>query len=188
MTTAQSSLPAAMGPGLQFDWYLWSIYETRVRVMYYIFILDSGFCIFHNYPPRLALAEIKVDLPCPEDVYEAVDSTDCFQKAYNHNSAEPSSLERILKLLLAEDFGEEEKCILSTLTPLHYFIIINAFHIIIRTAHAISYSKIINDNVDRALSRWKSGWEIHKKQITTRQSKRLGFVKHAKEYWWLAKL
>jgi hypothetical protein len=95
------------------------------RVMYYIFILDSGFCIFHNYPLRLALAEIKADLPCPEDVYEAVDSTDCFQKACNHNSAEPSSLERILKLLLAEDFGEEEKSILSTLTPLHHFIIIN---------------------------------------------------------------
>jgi hypothetical protein len=93
--------------------------------MYYIFILNSGFRNFNNYPPRLALAEIKPDLPCPENVYEAVNSTDCFQKVYNRNSVEPSSLERILKLLLAEDFGEEQKSILSTLTPLHYFIIIN---------------------------------------------------------------
>lgn len=44
------------------------------------------------------------------------------------------------------------------------------------------------DASDRALARWKSLWDKHEKGMTSQHSKKLGFMKYAADYWWLAKL
>jgi hypothetical protein len=114
---------------IEFDIYDAYSYRNQAnrkhRVMYYIFILDTGFCIFYNYPPRLALGEITADMPCSEDTYAASSSADCFQKVCDENIAQRRTLSPILKLLLNEDFGEEATGYLTKLTTLQYFIVLN---------------------------------------------------------------
>jgi hypothetical protein len=63
-----------------------------------------------------------------------------------------------------------------------------ALHIIIWTARANVLSNILHNTADRALHRWKTLWEAHRKQISPRHFKRFGFIRNASEYWWLAKL
>ena len=36
-----------------------------------IWALDCAFCFFQNYPPRLSMAELDIDLPCIEQIYSS---------------------------------------------------------------------------------------------------------------------
>lgn len=56
------------------------------------------------------------------------------------------------------------------------------------TAQANVLDQVATINFDRALSRWKTFWEMHKKQSNSRNFKRQGFMKSATDYWWLARL
>lgn len=68
-----------------------------------------------------------------------------------------------------------------------------ALHVLLWTARANSFGSFgnavaFNEPIERALSRWATLWELHRKQIPSRQFKGLGFIKNAGEYWWLARL
>ncbi|EAW14575.1 putative C2H2 transcription factor (AmdX) [Aspergillus clavatus NRRL 1] len=53
------------------DWLDWKIVEERKRTLYAIFTLSSFLVSSYNHPPALTNSEIRLDLPCEEDLWAA---------------------------------------------------------------------------------------------------------------------
>jgi hypothetical protein len=53
------------------DWYSWRIMEERKRTLYAVFILSSLLVSAYNHPPALTNSEIRLDLPCDEELWSA---------------------------------------------------------------------------------------------------------------------
>ncbi|KAJ5127893.1 hypothetical protein N7448_008672 [Penicillium atrosanguineum] len=53
------------------DWLNWKIVEERKRTLYAIFVLSSFLVSAYNHAPALTNSEIRLDLPCEEDVWAA---------------------------------------------------------------------------------------------------------------------
>ncbi|OJJ44913.1 hypothetical protein ASPZODRAFT_70319 [Penicilliopsis zonata CBS 506.65] len=53
------------------DWLDWKIAEERKRTMYAIFSLSSFLVSAYNHAPTLTNSEIRLDLPCEEDLWAA---------------------------------------------------------------------------------------------------------------------
>lgn len=48
------------------------------RTSIFAFLIDSAYVLFHNSPPRIALAELKMDLALPERCFQASTADECF--------------------------------------------------------------------------------------------------------------
>jgi hypothetical protein len=46
--------------------------------MLFIYIHDTAFAIFTNYPPRTRVQEMSLDMACPEACFQASSSRECF--------------------------------------------------------------------------------------------------------------
>jgi Fungal specific transcription factor domain len=53
------------------DWQEWKIVEERKRTLYAVFILSSLLVSAYNHPPALTNSEIRLGLPCEEDLWSA---------------------------------------------------------------------------------------------------------------------
>ncbi|KAJ6183938.1 hypothetical protein N7519_005239 [Penicillium mononematosum] len=53
------------------DWLNWKIVEERKRTLYAIFVLSSFLVSAYNHAPALTNSEIRLDLPCEEDIWAA---------------------------------------------------------------------------------------------------------------------
>ncbi|KAF2796691.1 hypothetical protein K505DRAFT_157248 [Melanomma pulvis-pyrius CBS 109.77] len=177
------------GQSTLFSWHKFIKYEERLRLMYYIFILDSIFCIFHNYTPRLALAELSTEIPCWIEAFSATSSAECFQIACDQKHLRPLSLRKLVKLFMCEEPpSQETQNLLKGLRTLELFLIVNALHTIIWTTRTSLLGSFLLVPIEQALNRWEILWESHMSSTSARHFKRLGFVKNAIEFWWLAKL
>ncbi|KAH9207919.1 hypothetical protein DL95DRAFT_481807 [Leptodontidium sp. 2 PMI_412] len=181
-----SQLPQE-SPSLE-DWHVFAANESRLRVLYYIFLLDSSFCIIYNYPPKMALAEITADLPCQEETFAASSALVCFQNVALEKDSRFPSFGRVLELFLQDGISEETQSHVKALTTLHLFIIIQAIHIVLWTAQTTHLSHLSSHTLNNALSRWAAAWNARNCFRTSKQSKRPGFIKNAFDYCWLAKL
>ena len=59
------------GSGGQNEWHDWKLAEERKRTLYAVFILSSMLVSAYNHAPALMNSEIRLDLPCDEDVWAA---------------------------------------------------------------------------------------------------------------------
>ncbi|KAJ6129107.1 hypothetical protein N7512_001887 [Penicillium capsulatum] len=53
------------------DWLNWKVVEERKRTLYTIFVLSSFLVSAYNHAPALTNSEIRLDLPCAEDLWAA---------------------------------------------------------------------------------------------------------------------
>ena len=53
------------------DWFEWKIMEERKRTLYAVFILSSMLVTAYNHPPALTNSEIRLNLPCDEELWAA---------------------------------------------------------------------------------------------------------------------
>ena len=53
------------------DWLNWKVVEERKRTLYAIFVLSSFLVSAYNHAPALTNSEIRLDLPCEEDLWAA---------------------------------------------------------------------------------------------------------------------
>ena len=56
------------------DWFEWKITEERKRTLYAVFILSSMLVTAYNHAPALTNSEIRLDLPCDEELWAAESS------------------------------------------------------------------------------------------------------------------
>ncbi|KAK6332438.1 hypothetical protein TWF696_003152 [Orbilia brochopaga] len=57
------------------DWTKWVAEEERKRTLYAVHKLSSMLCITYNHPPALTNSEIRLDLPCDEELWAAETAT-----------------------------------------------------------------------------------------------------------------
>lgn len=55
----------------QNEWYRWKVMEERKRTLYTVFILSSFLVSGYNHAPVLTNSEIRLDLPCDEELWAA---------------------------------------------------------------------------------------------------------------------
>merc|ERR1712000_514962 len=53
------------------DWYEWKATEERKRTLYAVFILSRMLVTAYNHPPALTNSEIRLNLPCDEQLWAA---------------------------------------------------------------------------------------------------------------------
>ncbi|KAJ5611188.1 hypothetical protein N7510_007907 [Penicillium lagena] len=63
--------PSFNQPKERRDWLNWKVVEERKRTLYAIFVLSSFLVSAYNHAPALTNSEIRLDLPCEEDLWAA---------------------------------------------------------------------------------------------------------------------
>lgn len=58
-------------PDEQAEWYNWRLVEERKRTLYAVYVLSSLLVSAYNHAPALTNSEIRLDLPCDEDLWAA---------------------------------------------------------------------------------------------------------------------
>ncbi|EPS32920.1 hypothetical protein PDE_07881 [Penicillium oxalicum 114-2] len=80
------SSPSSSQSQEQREWLNWKMVEERKRTLYAIFVLSSFLVSAYNHAPALTNSEIRLDLPCEEDLW-AADSP----QAWKHMGASSSA-------------------------------------------------------------------------------------------------
>jgi hypothetical protein len=84
---SEDSNTASFGPPKERkDWLDWKIVEERKRTLYAIFTLSCFLVSAYNHAPALTNSEIRLDLPCEEDIW-AAESPQAWKKMGGHLSA-----------------------------------------------------------------------------------------------------
>ena len=101
-------------PDVQAEWHEWKLAEERKRTLYAIFILSSLLVSAYNHAPALMNSEIKLNLPCDEDLW-AADSAEAWRFSCESRMAEqkPISFAFALSSLLTANQREEQQRRLS---------------------------------------------------------------------------
>ncbi|KAK6376350.1 hypothetical protein LTS17_006945 [Exophiala oligosperma] len=77
---------------VEFDWHGFVAKESRIRVAYLIFGIESNFAMFHAHYPRLAISEMTGDPMCRESCFSATTSAACEQHTKQEMRANALSL------------------------------------------------------------------------------------------------
>lgn len=89
------------------DWLNWKIVEERKRTLYAIFDVSSFLVLAYNHAPALTNSEIRLDLPCGEDLW-AAESPQAWKKLGGHTTAKkPLSFSAALTSLLTASQREQ---------------------------------------------------------------------------------
>lgn len=56
------------------NWTIFILQEEVIRTVTCVFLLDMGYVIFNNTPPRMMISELEIKLTCPERCFQAVDA------------------------------------------------------------------------------------------------------------------
>jgi hypothetical protein len=73
------------------DWLDWKITEERKRTLYAVFILSSMLVTAYNHPPALTNSEIRLNLPCDEELW-AAESAQAWRSLGGTAAVEASSI------------------------------------------------------------------------------------------------
>ncbi|KAK1509558.1 hypothetical protein CTAM01_01681 [Colletotrichum tamarilloi] len=185
-----------------FSWKRFVLLEMLIRTGTYIFLLDGAFVIFHNSPPRLVVAEMRMSIVCPDSCFQASSQEECFVLLHNWTSSEPRQAHmRVVDLVEAmcnNHLSDEETCEgLAGLSMLNLFTAITALHTL-----GFHYEVSLAPNsgswhLQMGLNRWISLYDQADSWVAENSPglllcdemwRRLGFIRHAKEFWMLAQL
>jgi hypothetical protein len=72
------------------DWLNWKVVEERKRTLYAIFVLSSFLVSAYNHAPALTNSEIRLDLPCEENIW-AAESPQAWKKMGGQIASQQSS-------------------------------------------------------------------------------------------------
>lgn len=90
------------------DWLNWKVVEERKRTLYTIFVLSSFLVSAYNHAPALTNSEIRLDLPCEEDLW-AAESPQAWKKMGGQTaSAKSISFSAALTSLLTASQREQQ--------------------------------------------------------------------------------
>lgn len=83
---------------------------NRNRLAIWAFNLDSCFAVMYNSCPLLAIAELNIDFPCQEAIFDAETATE-YEKLttsdYPESSDQPRSPSQSMKILLHNTWSEK---------------------------------------------------------------------------------
>ncbi|KIX08328.1 uncharacterized protein Z518_02984 [Rhinocladiella mackenziei CBS 650.93] len=160
------------------DWYEWKIMEERKRTLYAVFILSSMLVTAYNHPPALTNSEIRLNLPCDEELW-AAESAQAWRNLGGTASAETNSItfaEALTHLLMAAQRKRRRNstvvslgaAVENELRPSTFgcLILVNALHNYIwetRQRHlgrqwTTSETEQMHAHIEPALRAWQAAW------------------------------
>ncbi|KIW87542.1 uncharacterized protein Z519_11866 [Cladophialophora bantiana CBS 173.52] len=159
------------------DWFEWKVMEERKRTLYAVFILSSMLVTAYNHPPALTNSEIRLNLPCAEELW-AAESVQMWRHL-GGASAETGALTfaaSLTHLLMSAHRKRRRNSNVSAvaptseleLTPSSFgcLILINALHNYIwetRQRHlgrqwTASETEQMHAHIEPALTAWQAAW------------------------------
>ncbi|QMW33472.1 hypothetical protein G4B84_008903 [Aspergillus flavus NRRL3357] len=116
--------------GGDFCWETFIATEECIRTMLFIYIHDTGFAIFSNYPPRTRIQEMSLGMACPEACFQAQTATECLS-AIRTWTAHPlwgcrRTLRDIVKVMFCKDINLDVRAYISHLGILNLWIVCSA--------------------------------------------------------------
>ncbi|KAJ5426900.1 hypothetical protein N7465_001970 [Penicillium sp. CMV-2018d] len=177
----------------EFDWTDFVTRESCIRLVAYIYNLDSAYAMFCCQPPRLFLRELQIDLTAPEVCFEAVSAEECFialrawrqTMAPNYNP----SLCAAVKTICNGDASQLR--IFAGMSVLNMFTIVSALFAMTFHASSTALSPLDTSSIQAGLDNWVSLWpspvrdeELSRGFVSSEPNKtKVGFMRHAPEYW-----
>ncbi|KAH7149838.1 hypothetical protein B0J13DRAFT_548937 [Dactylonectria estremocensis] len=180
-----------------FNWNDFIFFETLIRTSIYVFLLDSSFVFFHNFPPRVMLPELDVDLACPDSCFQASSAEECFILLYDSVQSrrlQPSlRISEVIGLLCQPDY--EHWGAFQNLSILNMFTIVTALHYLLFSYQtSLSYISQVSP-ADIGLWRWPWLWRQGDSELRLQSYpslknmwRRVGFFQHAPEYYMMTRL
>lgn len=95
---------------------------NSLRLMIWIFLVDSSHAIFHRTPPKLALSEMTGGLPCDGEHFEALNLAQ--QAQFRCQRKIPSTKEGIC-ILMGDEWTASSPYIFGRLNHLDLFVLIS---------------------------------------------------------------
>ncbi|KAI9932477.1 hypothetical protein ASPWEDRAFT_166131 [Aspergillus wentii DTO 134E9] len=168
-----------------FNWCDFIETEETIRTLHFIFFLDSLFMIIHKTPPRMAMRELKMDLVCPEELFQAKSSEMCLRRlqAYREKSVSAGnsiSVDAAVKQICSTDKSGLQS--LAHLDKYNLFTLICAIHVSI---HYLQASIVLPETlapITNALDNWKHLWHT----TNAAASRNARSINHGVEFWVLA--
>ncbi|OAL31260.1 hypothetical protein AYO20_08315 [Fonsecaea nubica] len=191
-----------------------AVVEELIRVLLWVFLLDTAFVIFNNLPPRMVVREMRMNAACPEACFQALTAEECFRALQYRHQRQSNTQPKVsddftaaFELLYRPDLDEEASVALADLGPLNLFAMTSALHSLI-FHHQSSFScQGTLDPIHRALRSWRRVWHVYLNRFARESQhatlagdldldhlepdemwRRVGFMRHANEYWYLAEL
>ncbi|KAE8159759.1 hypothetical protein BDV40DRAFT_314388 [Aspergillus tamarii] len=157
-----------------FCWDSFIATEECIRTMLFIYIHDTGFAIFSNYPPRTRIQEMSLGMACPEACFQAQSAAECLT-AIRTWTAHPlwecrRTLRDIVQIMFCKDFDVDIRAYLSHLGILNLWICsFNVYEPLLTVmgaalcAEAFQINSLISVDTQlqpmrAALHNWKLAW------------------------------
>ncbi|KAL2795184.1 hypothetical protein BJX66DRAFT_350761 [Aspergillus keveii] len=192
----------------EFDWMDFAVREELVRLLTWIFLLDTAFIIFNNLPPRMVIKEMKINTAVPEACFQALTADECFEQLQLFLPPESPywkvSLCSAFQTLCKNNLAVSARDGLASLGPLNLFVLASAIHSLIFQYRNSWDSLQLLPPIHNALNNWKSIWQQFTASLVPGMSphvtvdhdnlqpdtmwKRVGFCSYCPEYWLLANL
>jgi hypothetical protein len=187
-----------------------AVREELIRVFLWIFLLDTAFVIFNNLPPRMVIREMKMSTANPEASFQAMTAEECFsilQQENQNDALRPKiafEFKSAFEMLYQAHIDDSLSTALADLGPLNLFAMTSALHsLIFHYQNSFSCQGSL-DAIQQAHQTWGKIWNIYMTRFSqeSRHSpvissmrdldpddmwKRIGFTRHASEYWLLGK-
>ncbi|KEF62504.1 uncharacterized protein A1O9_00477 [Exophiala aquamarina CBS 119918] len=195
----------------EFSFSQFAAMEELIRVILWVFLIDTAFVIFNNLPPRMVIKELKMSPAWPEVCFQATTPEECLKalqvESTNHlfRRGQTPQFGTAFELLYQNPIDETTTTLLADLGPLNLFAMTSTLHALVFHHQSTFSCHGSLDSIKTVLDSWSSVWQtyIQKFSVDQRHSpiplgsqdlepeemwKRVGFMRHAEEYWLLAKL
>jgi hypothetical protein len=104
-----------------FSWVAFVAREQLIRVIIWVFLLDTAFVIFNNVPPRMSIKEMKLHLACSEACFQAPTGELCFQHIQSDPVHQIHLLSSATAMMCKGPIGTEIQLVLADAGPLNMF-------------------------------------------------------------------
>ncbi|KAK4129800.1 hypothetical protein N657DRAFT_653081 [Parathielavia appendiculata] len=200
-------LDYSMQPKHEFDWGEYVMREGLIRILMWIFLLDTAFVIFNNLPHRMVIKEMKMNMASPEACFQAATAEECIDKI--HRWIPPTSpfctllLREAIENLCLDTMMPESQQQFSQLGPLNLFAMVSAIHYMIFQHQNLLAVEGQLVPIRNGLRNWIEIWEKYAEMPPSLTPhgflqedcpapelmwKRIGFVRFSPEYWLLGSL
>ncbi|OQE40156.1 hypothetical protein PENCOP_c006G03600 [Penicillium coprophilum] len=166
----------------------------------FIFLLDGGFVIFNNMPPRMVVAELQMSINGPDECFQALTATECFAAlnrwAENVPHHSQYSIASVLETMFQPDLPVEKKELYAHFGNINLFILVTALHtLVFQLQNAMAPPEAFR-RIENALQNWRKVWAYRRLSLCHLDDafdgnsllhmwKRTGFMKDALEFWLL---
>ncbi|KAK2616783.1 hypothetical protein QQS21_000160 [Conoideocrella luteorostrata] len=170
------------------DWKEFIKTEEKIRLMAWIFLVDTSHAIFYGTPPRLTVSEMTGCLPCDDQLFMAHGPESFHDLSTLATSSKLCSVSRGVSLFFAQEWTRGSIAEFGQLNYLDFFLLVHALHQIIFSNKATYSLRFTKSAIECALERWEDLWNTLITDKVEMDSYKVGFFKYANDYWWLAKL